>query len=459
MAAITVKYDPTLKIEEIEEPMYATSEEESEKDKPAEVQQTKITGILSPLIKVNNILILWDKVTRFELASTGILPTLNFTFKDDLGFTKSLDQPGNDNLVLVQILPPFEDAYKKINLRFFIDDVQISGEKVTISAIYNVPGLYQDKLESLGKLTTYNLLDKIAKDCELGLASNIEGTEDERYVYIKNANYLDTLRKEIQISGDSEHCILDTWIDLHNYVVLCNMYDRYNEIEDDIKVWSMPSNIPDTNNDGKPIEPIELDAELTNLNGAITTQLYINDYKVNTASGSNLYAGTDKVIQTYYMNKREPSSVLVQDGDVKKDTFVKTYYMGEVFGEYDYYASKICRNAYLQKINANTIEVSLATPLLGLERGGKINVKWYECNEITAVIKDENEIETNTPDDPNEINDKTNWTLNKQVSGQYLIIGTTIKFAGWQKGWKYVLTLARPVDQVNTYLGGEEENG
>ena len=64
MAAITVKYDPTLKIEEIEEPMYATSEEESEKDKPAEVQQTKITGILSPLIKVNNILILCQHTSR-----------------------------------------------------------------------------------------------------------------------------------------------------------------------------------------------------------------------------------------------------------------------------------------------------------------------------------------------------------------------------------------------------------
>lgn len=67
MAQITVKYDPTLKIEEIVEPMYATSENECAEDRPAEVQQTKITGILSPLIKVNRILILWDKVTKFEL--------------------------------------------------------------------------------------------------------------------------------------------------------------------------------------------------------------------------------------------------------------------------------------------------------------------------------------------------------------------------------------------------------
>ena len=62
MAQITVKYDPTLKIESIEEPMYATSLDECAIDKPAEVQQTKITGILSPLIKVNKILILFPVI-------------------------------------------------------------------------------------------------------------------------------------------------------------------------------------------------------------------------------------------------------------------------------------------------------------------------------------------------------------------------------------------------------------
>ena len=40
MAQIEVKYDPTFKIEEISEPMYATSRNECPEDRPAEVQQT-----------------------------------------------------------------------------------------------------------------------------------------------------------------------------------------------------------------------------------------------------------------------------------------------------------------------------------------------------------------------------------------------------------------------------------
>lgn len=456
MAQIEVKYDPTFKIEEISEPMYATSHNECEEDRPAEVQQTKITGILSPLIKVNQILILWDKVTRFELSSTGFLPELTFTFNDDLGFTKSLDQPGNDNLVLVQILPPFEDAYKKINLRFFIEDIRISGEKVTISAKYNIPGLYQDKIKTLGKISTYNFLDTVAKECELGLASNLDGTEDERYIYLNNTNYLRTIKKEIKKSG-TEECILDTWIDLHNYVILCDMLERYKAIESEIKVWTTGTVIPDTENNGKPIAPKEEDAILSNAIGVRNTQLYITDYTVKNNAGKNMKMGTDKVLQSYYIDKCEPSSLLIQDGDVKKDTFVKTVYMGEVFGEYDYFKSEFCRTAFLQKINTNTIEVALKTPLLGLERGGKVNLEWYEANEIASVIKNENPIETNTPSDSDDEEDPTMMTINKQVSGQYFIIGTRIQFRGWEDGWNYILILTRPTDQVNKYLGNEDE--
>jgi hypothetical protein len=456
MAQIEVKYDPTFKIEEISEPMYATSHNECDEDRPAEVQQTKITGILSPLIKVNQILILWDKVTRFELSSTGFLPELTFTFNDDLGFTKSLDQPGNDNLVLVQILPPFEDAYKKINLRFFIEDIRISGEKVTISAKYNIPGLYQDKIKTLGKLSTYDFLDTVAKECELGLASNIDGTEDERYIYLNNTNYLKAIKNEIKKSG-TEECILDTWIDLHNYVILCDMLERYKAIESEIKVWTTGTVIPDTENTGKPIEPKEEDAILSNAIGVRNTQLYITDYTVKNNAGKNMKMGTDKVLQSYYIDKCEPSSLLIQDGDVKKDTFVKTVYMGEVFGEYDYFKSEFCRTSFLQKINTNTIEVALKTPLLGLERGGKVNLEWYEANEIASVIKNENPIETNTPSDSDDEEDPTMMTINKQVSGQYFIIGTKIQFKGWEDGWNYILILTRPTDQVNKYLGNEDE--
>lgn len=453
MAQITVKYDPTLQIEKIEDLMYATDKEEQQDDRQAEVQQTKITGILTPLVKINNIVLLWDKITRFELSSTRFLPELTFTFKDDLGFTKSLDQPKNDNLVLVQILPPFDEAYKKINLRFFIENIKITGDKVTVSCKYNVPALYQYKLEALGKLSTYDYLDKVATDCGLGYASNLDGTEDEKYIYIRNTNYLRSVEHEICLSG-SDTCILDSWIDFHNYLILCDVYERYNALESELKIWTMPSSIPNTESND-PVKPRQEDAIITNAIALRNSQLFVGDYTVKNNSGSSIRNGTDKVLESYYMHKNESSSMLIQDGDIKKDTFVKSVYMGEIFGDYDYFSAEVCRKAYLQKINSNTIEVALSSPLLGLERGQRVNFRWYEANEVIQTIKDKNQIETNIPYTDDETNDRERMTLNKQVSGQYLIIGTTIRFNGFNNGWKYILTLSRPANQVNTYLENE----
>jgi hypothetical protein len=234
------------------------------------------------------------------------------------------------------------------------------------------------------------------------------------------------------------------------------MFERYNAYESEIKIWTAPTVIPDTNNDEQPIKAKEEDAILSNAIGVRNTQLYITDYHVNNNSGKSIKQGTDKVIQSYYMNKSEAASTLIQDGDIKKDTFVKTVYMGEVFGDYDYFTNEVCRTAFLQKINSNTIEVSLKTPLLGLERGGKVNIQWYEANAIANVIKNENDIETNIPTDANELKGDDEMTLNKQVSGQYMIIGTIIRFYGFDRGWKYTLILSRPANQVNTYLKDNE---
>jgi hypothetical protein len=82
---------------------------------------------------------------------------------------------------------------------------------------------------------------------------------------------------------------------------------------------------------------------------------------------------------------------------------------------------------------------------------------WYELNELVNSIKNENQIETNIPESPYENKEDNQFTLNKQVSGQYLIIGTRIQYKGLDNGWKYTLILSRPANQVNKYLSDNNE--
>lgn len=455
MSQISVKYDPTIQLPVIQDMMYATNEEESPKDYPAEYQQTKVTGVMTPLIKVNKIIVMWNQIQSFELASEGVLPTLRFSFNDSFGFVKSLDQPGSDNIVQVQIIPPFDDAYKKINLLFFMTSCDISGTYVSVSAVYKVPELYQDKIQSFGKVSTYDLIDKIAKDCSLGLASNIDGIDDERYVYCNNRNYISVINEQLATSG-TERIIPDIWIDLHNYFIICDMVERYNAIDNDLKVWTT-GNMDNTAQADDEIKPVQSDAILSNSQAMATTQLLIKSYNVRTAAASNINDGTDKVIEVYRHDLRESSSTLIQDGDVHKDSIIKTVYMGEQFGDFNYFLQRVCHRAYMQKINSNRIEVSLQHPVLGLERGQRVNIRWYDTDSIIGSTKKTNDISTNTPSTDDEIDDeRSEMSINNQVSGQYLITSTRLIFNGVNKGWQYRLMLARPQDQVKTYLNDNE---
>ena len=64
MPIIEVKFDPKLEFKPIEEPMYSPAPDD---DTGNDYQQTKITGIVQPLIKVNNTVIPFDGVVSFEL--------------------------------------------------------------------------------------------------------------------------------------------------------------------------------------------------------------------------------------------------------------------------------------------------------------------------------------------------------------------------------------------------------
>lgn len=447
---IEVKYDPILKLEPIVDLMYSTTEDPD--GHPGEVEQTKMTGIFAPLIRVNDLTINWSQVRRFRLTCRDILPTVTMEIEDNLDLMKTLDQPKADNIVRVEILPAFEDAYKKIDLRFYITDYKMLGSTAYLTCVYNVPELFQNRLESFGQLSIYEFCDKIAKESGLGLASNVTNVNDKRYMYCKNQSLIELLSKEIRRSG-TESVIPEVWIDWHNYLNIVDTYDRYKNPEKDLKVWTMPNRQVDIES-GTTIKPKEEDAIITNAPYAMSSQLYIGDYKIVNDTTKNISDGTDKIIEIYDFDKQESSSILIQDGDVHKDTFVKVEYKGEAFAGSKYQLQEVCRSALLQKVYSQCIEVSLESPLIGLSRGERVNLRWYDSSDISIKAKKDNDINVVADVPEDEPLETERMNLNKQITGQYLILNTVLEFEGdGSTGlfWKYKLLLGRPADEIKTY--------
>lgn len=453
MSKIQVKFDPTLEQTDIVMKLNDSSVDEmgDEYEKNISgVQQTSVYGIMAPLIAINNIVIGYNDVILFELDSTGVLPTCSMIVNDKYGLISMLDMPGVDNVLRVQILPKFDGKYKKINLTFFITDININNNLIKLAGIYKLPLLYQSQIKSFGEINTYTLFETIAHETKLGFASNIESNDgDKRFVYCPYISYETLMENEIKHSG-VETQVLDYWVDLWNNLTLADIYERYNAIDpfSDMVSWvsnqfpKITENFVDT--------PIEIVSELSNHPSQGMNEFYIVDLKKKNSPGEQLLRGTDKVYSIYHDKDKTYVDNIVQDGDVQYDIFTKYEYLGEVYGEFDYMLANKKRSDFLQKIKTNEcVEVTLGAPSLSLLRGNRVNLKYFINDSSTQwqldKLKEDGKIQDPQSNDilleEGERNNVGNFILDKAVSGQYLIVGCKYKYIDNQ--WKFVLNLSR----------------
>jgi len=450
---ILVKFDPTIQLPEIKEFLNnASPEEDPEYGGDTFLQQTKVEGILAPLVMVNDTVIPFNSISHLELSDNPV-PRVTLEFKDRFDLVKTFDKPTKDNKLQVQIIPSFENAYKKINLTFWITKVDFDNNDVYIRGIYNIPKFNDIKLKAYGELSTYEFFEQIAKEYQLGFASNLENTEDKRWIYMPNTHVTDSLTNECEIGGNEQQ-ILDWWIDWWNYVNLVDVLERNKTIDKDIKVWATPHKYIETETGPNP-EPILCEAMLTNQEFYRDFQLYVSEYE-EVFSSSPI---ADKMIETYKIGDMEEDNFIIRDGDVNNDLFIEYEYGGENFGEHKYLKQRYCREMWLSKIRNSMIKVSLRQPCLSLMKGHKVNFYWYTVNEFTKSTKDSDDVNSNIPLpedseieelrglDPDKQDDE--MIIDKQISGQYYIVDSKIiyEYNGGEFKWQHILTLSRPEDQ------------
>lgn len=471
MSKLYIKKDNILKFKDIVVPLfYPGSDEISDNnilgDNKSGSQQTKIYGILVPIVEINNVYIDFQDVLKFNLKSTGVLPEISLSIRDRYNLLSSLATPGADNDMQVCILPPIEDAYKKIKIKFYISSYKQVGEYINITGVYKVPSLFSSRFQSLGKISTYELFNWASNETGLGFVTNVEENNyDSRWIYCNDKSILEILQEQIRISGDSSgRIVFDWWIDLWNNINLCNIYDRWvnKDTIDDMMIWTT-GQIGEIDPNVK-IEPMRIQALLNNLYVSRNTELYVLDYKIVNNTGSGISKGTDKCYSIWNDKMKEWRDNLIQDSDIKYDIYTKYEYLGENWNDddFDYILAPYIRDAFLQKLNSQIIEVTLQSPLLGLMRGDQIIFNWYINDSMYKWKKEglenigtiEKTITNQIEDIYKENNADCDFVLNNKVSGQYTIIGHTIDYDK-DSGWRYNLKLSRPQIDIPDLINEE----
>lgn len=460
MGVILTEFDNTLEKSEIIMSLESSSKEESGEDyhvtNMTDKLQTLVFGIQTPIIMINNTVVDFGLVRNFKLSSKSILPTLSLTVEDRYELIKNIDKPGVDNEIRIQILPKFDDAYKKINLTFYVSKMKVYGKLVELTGTYKLSPLTSTQFKSFGEIDTYNLFKTIAEETKLGFASNITEMDDKRYIYCDFKSYLSILSSEISYSNSTVH-VLDWWIDFWDNIVLADIKERYNTVDpdEDLQIW-VTGQIYDTS-ESTTIEPTQTTAVITNYPGLSGSELFFSDYKINSNPSLNL-AGSDTVYGIYEDVKGDYEDHLVQFEEVNKDIFVSYKYEGETYGGYNYLLANCLRSAFFRKINLESITVTMDTPVLALMRGHKLNlIRYVNDDNVENRLKVLEEhglvnrnIESNISLEKYELTEEEklnggNFNVDKTVSAQYLINAIDIVYEN--NKWKYILTLIKPANK------------
>lgn len=454
----TVKFDSSIEFPPIVDPLVSPTTEEVpglaavDSDK-----QTKITGIISPLIKLNRTTIEWSSVVSMSLTDR-YFPKISLKINDSLGLQRMYDTPGADNRLQLQILPAFDNAYKKINLMFTITDIYFSDGNVYVEGSYNVPGWNNNFMKSFGYSSTYEFFEAVAHLLRMGFCSNIDSTEDKRWIYMANENVSSALLRETAFGGN-KYQLLGCWIDYWNNINLVDLYERYNTVDEDIKVWVQNNKLPNIDEDSNNT-PQEIEAMISNHPNMRMNPLYSDEYNIVSNFKGNVESGTDKVCEVYNMNTLDTDSSLVMDGNVKKSVVVKYNYLGEEFGDVDYLTNSVMRSSYLQKINSRQIEVKLHTPCLGLMKGGKVNLYIYEVNDfVKGEMLKKKDRRSNIPLPENTDDDWLDeYIINTELSGQYYILECDYNYSngGNLPTWEQILLLSRKADDIEKLVSDED---
>lgn len=466
MPALTVIRDPQLERTDIAVP-YIT--DDTGADAETEVEQTRILGIMTPLLTINDVVIGPTDIIKFVLDWTGSTPEIQFEVKDRNNVLTKFSNPGNDNIVRLQLIPPVDDTYKKVDQLFVCTDLQIQGTIISGRAQYLLKPFTQAQFKALGQLSTYDVLDKISTETGLGFATNVEATEDSRYMQCQYESYKDLISREIRKSGSDEVHVYDWWIDLWDYLVLCNLYDRVNadDTEEDMEIWVTDNCRTVSKN--LEVEVTKAPAYYTNLPQFNQSSMYVQDFDVETniATPSK---GNNITLSVYEENKHEYVDHYIMDGDIQKNDFLKLEYAGEVYGDYNYLLAEKCREVYMTKIKSEIIVIKTLSTQLGINRGDQLRFIWYDNDTNYAYAQDQLE-ESGAIKNSEELQEIIGWLkdweidstalndykINLQYSGQYTCIGQYMEYNPQANMWVCWMYLTRPASKRAKIMNELEE--
>mgnify|MGYP001577074278 CR=1 FL=1 len=193
--------------------MEALSEDQGENvDK-----QTKEIGAFEPFILCNGVQINITKLDSFELDLSGIMPLCTIDFTDSAFGVDSMPRDGDFFTVLLN--SKHQETFKSVHMDF--DIIEVNSDEtggVILEGICKIPRMYKEDCQVLDTETSLKQLELVVRDLEIGLATNVDSTDDKQSRIQAYETYQDFITSIIEDSYISDEAFVKYCVDQYYYL-------------------------------------------------------------------------------------------------------------------------------------------------------------------------------------------------------------------------------------------------
>lgn len=304
-------------------------------------------GITSgPVVYYNGTQISPEDILSLILFQEGILPTISLIYRDSMGIFRDFGFPVDDTIITIYINSRSQ-FLRSIYMDFKISNFKDLGDgNYKIDGICNIPQIFLRKFKSYSKKTSYEALQQIAKDCQLGFCSNLDNSKDKMTWINPGLTTHEFINEIVMNSYHSDSSFLSVYIDYYYnicYVELEKELGR--DISEDKMLTAVGASELTGSND--------VDEQVTSLiltvnQSARNSNAFIENYKVDNRS-TQISLRKSYLMKTKYYdsNKKE---LLIFDVDSISTSGSKTIVMKANPSDANYYKENIS-NIWLGKLD------------------------------------------------------------------------------------------------------------
>ena len=436
-----------------------------------------------PMIVINDLSFSDASIKKLELDCSVKIPRINVIIQDISGIFSSDTLPRDGDVISIRLAARQQDTFRDIRIDFDIDEVSgppsrnlesaIKGTKYIIDGTMKIPSLYSEGCKSYSG-TSREQVEEFAKDLKLGLATNIDASNDKMKVLNAcqpNIEFLDNLILHSYVGEESfQTYSIDPYYNI-NFVDLNALINSEEGLDDTYLNMQMDF---DEYGEDAPSNKLEVKNILTNAESFKSSNNFIESYKVVNNSGALSKKNGYKRKMIYFENDSEGAvsfdleplaSSNMKDieeplkgrrGEDRYKNEVKSKYVGRLPIQSDeepnvhlnYSFAAIANQQNLDEMNKMKLEIKLATWNPGLHLWQKIPVQILKAGKaqvdtMIGVNKDKSDKGFDTDQEIDEENTyEVDQVKDEFLTGYYIIGG--IKYCYKEtEGITQVLTLLR----------------